>query len=164
MLRAVPLLCLFFSALSNKGILDFLSLLSIFFSLSLFLSLFLSFFFSLLLLYLPACFNSFPGFQEAMATRSVSSEIIARQRTQLLHVLQQDPDSLLDTLASRRLISEEEYEMLEQIPDALRKSRKLLIVVQKNGEESCQCFLRCLSDVFPEAAAALGLTHGKLLF
>ncbi|XP_049994894.1 caspase recruitment domain-containing protein 6 isoform X1 [Alexandromys fortis] len=94
-----------------------------------------------------------------MATKSASSEIIARQRTKLLNVLQQDPDSLLDTLASQRLISEDEYEMLEQIPDPLKKSRKLLIVVQKRGEESCHCFLRCFSDTFPEAAATLGLKH-----
>ncbi|XP_057646149.1 caspase recruitment domain-containing protein 6 [Chionomys nivalis] len=94
-----------------------------------------------------------------MATKRASSEIIARQRTKLLTVLQQDPDSLLDTLASQRLISEDEYEMLEQIPDPLKKSRKLLIVVQKRGEESCHCFLRCLSDAFPEAAATLGLKH-----
>ncbi|XP_038179208.1 caspase recruitment domain-containing protein 6 [Arvicola amphibius] len=94
-----------------------------------------------------------------MATRSASSEIIARQRTKLLSVLQQDPDSLLDTLASQRLISEDEYEMLEQIPDPLKKSRKLLIVVQKRGEESWHCFLRCLSVAFPEAAATLGLKH-----
>ncbi|XP_075832075.1 caspase recruitment domain-containing protein 6 [Microtus pennsylvanicus] len=92
-----------------------------------------------------------------MATKSASSEIIARQRTKLLNVLQQDPDSLLDTLASQRLISEDEYEMLEQIPDPLKKSRKLLIVIRKRGEESCHCFLRCLSDVFPEAAATLDL-------
>ncbi|KAH0520566.1 Caspase recruitment domain-containing protein 6 [Microtus ochrogaster] len=92
-----------------------------------------------------------------MATKSASSEIIARQRTKLLNVLQQDPDSLLDMLASQSLISEDEYEMLEQIPDPLKKSRKLLIVIRKRGEESCHCFLRCLSDVFPEAAATLDL-------
>ncbi|XP_040613547.1 caspase recruitment domain-containing protein 6 isoform X2 [Mesocricetus auratus] len=100
-----------------------------------------------------------PASQEAMATESASSEIIERQRTKLLNVLQQDPDSLLDTLTSRSLISEDEYEMLEEITDPLRKSRKLLIVVQKKGEESCRCFLKCLSNAFPEAAATLGLKH-----
>ncbi|XP_027257171.1 caspase recruitment domain-containing protein 6 [Cricetulus griseus] len=94
-----------------------------------------------------------------MATESASSEIIERQRTKLLTVLQQDPDSLLDTLTSRRLISEDEYEMLEEITDPLKKSRKLLIVVQKKGEESCRCFLKCLSNAFPEAATTLDLKH-----
>ncbi|CAH6787333.1 caspase recruitment domain-containing protein 6 [Phodopus roborovskii] len=92
-----------------------------------------------------------------MATESASSEIIDRQRTKLLNVLQQDPDSLLDTLTSRRLISEDEYEMLEEITDPLKKSRKLLIVIQKKGEESCRSFLKCLSNAFPEAATTLGL-------
>ncbi|KAL1783598.1 caspase recruitment domain-containing protein 6 [Sigmodon hispidus] len=96
-----------------------------------------------------------------MATESISSEIIERQRTKLLSVLQQDPDSVLDTLTSRELISEDEYEMLEEITDPLKKSRKLLIVVQKKGEESCRCFLKCLSNAFPEAATILGLNkHG----
>ncbi|XP_059132632.1 caspase recruitment domain-containing protein 6 [Peromyscus eremicus] len=94
-----------------------------------------------------------------MATESASSEIIEKQRTKLLNVLQQDPDSILDTLASRRLISEDEYEMLEEIPDPLKKSRKLLIVVQKKGEESCGCFLQCLSNSSPEAATILGLNY-----
>ncbi|KAL6041362.1 hypothetical protein STEG23_007478 [Scotinomys teguina] len=94
-----------------------------------------------------------------MATESTSSEIIERQRTKLLNVLQQDPDSILDTLASRRLISEDEYEMLEEIPDPLKKSRKLLIVVQKKGEESCRSFLQCLSKAFPGAVTTLGLRH-----
>lgn len=82
-----------------------------------------------------------------MATERASSEIIEKQRTKLLHVLQQDPDSILDTLASRRLISEDEYEMLEEIPDPLKKSRKLLIVVQKKGEESCRRFLQFVRRV-----------------
>ncbi|XP_042117416.2 caspase recruitment domain-containing protein 6 isoform X1 [Peromyscus maniculatus bairdii] len=103
--------------------------------------------------------GSQPASQEAMATERASSEIIEKQRTKLLHVLQQDPDSILDTLASRRLISEDEYEMLEEIPEPLKKSRKLLIVVQKKGEESCRRFLQCLSDASPEAATVLGFNY-----
>ncbi|XP_036063026.1 caspase recruitment domain-containing protein 6 isoform X2 [Onychomys torridus] len=103
--------------------------------------------------------ESQPASQEAMATENASSEIIDRQRAKLLHVLQQDPDSILDTLASRRLISEDEYEMLEEIPDPLKKSRKLLIVVQTKGEESCRCFLQCLSNASPEAATTLGVNY-----
>ncbi|XP_055457046.1 caspase recruitment domain-containing protein 6 [Psammomys obesus] len=95
-----------------------------------------------------------------MATEGTSSEIIERQRTKLLNVLQQDPDSFLDTLTSRRLISEEEYETLEEITDPLKKSRKLLILVQKKGEDSCCCFLKCLSNAFPELAATLAFKYG----
>lgn len=92
-----------------------------------------------------------------MASEGASSEIIEKQRTKLLSVLQQDPDSILDTLTSRRLISEEEYETLEAITDPLKKSRKLLILIQKKGEDSCCCFLKCLSNAFPQSASTLGL-------
>lgn len=92
-----------------------------------------------------------------MATEGASSEIIEKQRTKLLNVLQQDPDSILDTLTSRRLISEEEYETLEAITDPLKKSRKLLILIQKKGEDSCRCFLKYLSNAFPESASTLDL-------
>lgn len=92
-----------------------------------------------------------------MASEGASSEIIEKQRTKLLSVLQQDPDSILDTLTSRRLISEEEYETLEAITDPLKKTRKLLILIQKKGEDSCCCFLKYLSSAFPESASTLGL-------
>ncbi|ELK06089.1 caspase recruitment domain-containing protein 6 [Pteropus alecto] len=94
-----------------------------------------------------------------MATRSVASEIIERERKKLLEILQQDPDSVLDTLTSRRLISEEEYETLENITDPLKKIRKLLILVQKKGEVSCQHFLKCLCSTFPESPTIWDLGH-----
>lgn len=99
-----------------------------------------------------------------MAAGSVPSEIIERERKRLLEILQKDSDSVLDTLTSRRLISEEEYETLENITDPLKKSRKLLILVQKKGEVSCQHFLKCLLSTFPESATIWGLQHGKLDF
>lgn len=99
-----------------------------------------------------------------MATGSVFSEITEKERKKLLEILQQDPDSLLDTLTSRRLISEEEYETLEDITDALKKSQKLLILVQKKGEVSCQHFLKCLLSTFSESATIRGLKHRKLNF
>lgn len=92
-----------------------------------------------------------------MATGRVPSEIIERERKKLLEILQEDPDSILDTLTSRRLISEEEYETLENITDPLKKIRKLLILVQKKGEVSCQHFLKCLCSTFPESATIWGL-------
>ncbi|XP_029423667.1 caspase recruitment domain-containing protein 6 isoform X2 [Nannospalax galili] len=94
-----------------------------------------------------------------MAAVCTSSEIIAIKRTRLLQILQQDPDSVLDTLTSQRLISEEEHETLEKVTDPLKKSRKLLILVQKKGEVSCECFLKCLFSMFPESATTLDLKH-----
>ncbi|XP_027462624.1 caspase recruitment domain-containing protein 6 isoform X1 [Zalophus californianus] len=94
-----------------------------------------------------------------MAAGSVPSEIIEREQKKLLEILRQDPDSVLDTLTSRRLVSEEEYETLEKITDPLKKSRKLLILVQKKGEVSCQHFLKCLLSTFPESATIWGLRH-----
>ncbi|XP_059550851.1 caspase recruitment domain-containing protein 6 isoform X1 [Myotis daubentonii] len=97
-----------------------------------------------------------------MATGSAPSEIIERERKKLLEILQQDLDSILDSLTSRRLISEDEYEALEDIPDPLKKSRKLLILVQKKGEDSCQHFLKCLFSTFPESATTWDLRQESL--
>lgn len=97
-----------------------------------------------------------------MATGTAPSEIIERERKKLLEILQQDLDSILDSLTSRRLISEDEYEALEGMADPLRKSRKLLILVQKKGEDSCQHFLKCLRSTFPGSATTWGLRPGKL--
>lgn len=97
-----------------------------------------------------------------MATGRVSSEIIEKERKKILEILKQDPDFILDTLASRKLISEDEYETLEKIPDPLKKTRKLLIVVQRKGEGSCQHFLKCLFSAFPESATTWDLKRGKL--
>ncbi|XP_036919125.1 caspase recruitment domain-containing protein 6 [Sturnira hondurensis] len=94
-----------------------------------------------------------------MATRGASSEMIERERKKLLGILQQDLDSVLDSLSSRRLISEDEYETLEDMTDPQKKSRKLLILVQKKGEVSCQHFLKCLFSTFPESATTWGLRH-----
>ncbi|KAM6224367.1 caspase recruitment domain-containing protein 6 [Rhynchocyon petersi] len=92
-----------------------------------------------------------------MATDPVPSEIIERERKKVLEILQQDPESVLDTLTSRRLISEEEYESLETITDPLKKSRKLLILVQKKGEVGCLHFLKCLVNTFPDSVTVWDL-------
>lgn len=99
-----------------------------------------------------------------MAAGSVPSQIIEKERKKLLEILQQDPDCILDTLTSRKLISEEEYEILENITDPLKKSRKLLILVQKKGEVSCQLFLNCLFNTFSRSATICNLNHGRLNF
>ncbi|KAB0350891.1 hypothetical protein FD754_015748 [Muntiacus muntjak] len=97
-----------------------------------------------------------------MATGSVPSQIIEKERKKLLEILQQDPDCILDTLTSRKLISEEEYEILENITDPLKKSRKLLILVQKKGEVSCQLFLNCLFNTFSQSATICNLNQEVL--
>lgn len=99
-----------------------------------------------------------------MAAGSVPSQIIEKERKKLLEILQQDPDCILDTLTSRKLISEEEYEILENITDPLKKSRKLLILVQKKGEVSCRLFLNCLFNTFSQSATICNLNQGKLHF
>ena len=99
-----------------------------------------------------------------MATGSVPSQIIEKERKKLLEILQQDPDCILDTLTSRKLISEEEYEILENITDPVKKSRKLLILVQKKGEVSCQLFLNCLFNTFSQSATICNLNQGRLHF
>ncbi|XP_028381757.2 caspase recruitment domain-containing protein 6 [Phyllostomus discolor] len=106
-----------------------------------------------------------PGREEmpTMATRSAPSEIIERERKKLLEILQQDLDSVLDSLTSRKLISEDEYETLEDMTDPLKKSRKLLILVQKKGEASCQHFLKCLLSTFPESATTWGFSWHEFL-
>ncbi|XP_027719255.1 caspase recruitment domain-containing protein 6 [Vombatus ursinus] len=89
-----------------------------------------------------------------MTTPIMASAIIEKERQKLVKILQQDPDSLLDTLASQSLISEEEYEILETVTDPLKKSRKMLILIQKKGEKSCQQFLECLHSAFPNSATS----------
>nr|XP_020770571.1 caspase recruitment domain-containing protein 6 isoform X1 [Odocoileus virginianus texanus]XP_020770572.1 caspase recruitment domain-containing protein 6 isoform X1 [Odocoileus virginianus texanus]XP_020770573.1 caspase recruitment domain-containing protein 6 isoform X1 [Odocoileus virginianus texanus] len=97
-----------------------------------------------------------------MAAGSVPSQIIEKERKKLLKILQQDPDCILDTLTSRKLISEEEYEILENITDPLKKSRKLLILVQKKGEVSCRLFLNCLFNTFSQSATICNLNQEVL--
>ncbi|XP_042546563.1 caspase recruitment domain-containing protein 6 isoform X1 [Dipodomys spectabilis] len=94
---------------------------------------------------------------ETMAWEMTAWEFIEGQRKKLLVILQQDPDSVLDALISRSVISGEEYETLDRVTDPLKKSRKLLILVQKKGEMCCQRFLRCLFNTFPESAPSWDL-------
>ncbi|KAM5264401.1 LOW QUALITY PROTEIN: caspase recruitment domain-containing protein 6 [Ctenodactylus gundi] len=87
-----------------------------------------------------------------------SSEIVEKQK-KLLKILQRNPDSVLNRLTSWNLISEEEYETLEKTADPLQKSQKLLFLVLKKGEVSCQYFLQSLISTFPESATTWGLSN-----
>lgn len=86
-------------------------------------------------------------------------EMIRKGRKELLEILQKDVDLLLDELNSQSVITEEEYEDLDQTEeDSKKKSRKLLILLQRKGERACCQFLECLEIVYPGSNQVLQCT------
>nr|XP_027809771.1 nucleolar protein 3 isoform X2 [Marmota flaviventris] len=71
------------------------------------------------------------------------SETIDRERKRLVETLQADSGLLLDALVARGVLTGPEYEALDALPDAERRVRRLLLVVQSKGEAACQELLRC---------------------
>lgn len=71
------------------------------------------------------------------------SEIIDRERKRLVDTLQADSGLLLDALVARGVLTGPEYEALDALPDAERRVRRLLLLVQSKGEAACQELLRC---------------------
>ncbi|XP_037371754.1 nucleolar protein 3 [Talpa occidentalis] len=71
------------------------------------------------------------------------SETIDRERKRLVETLQADSGLLLDALLARGVLTGPEYEALDALPDAERRVRRLLVVVQGKGEAACQELLRC---------------------
>ncbi|XP_004460978.3 nucleolar protein 3 [Dasypus novemcinctus] len=71
------------------------------------------------------------------------SETIDRERKRLVETLQADSGLLLDALLARGVLTPPEYEALDALPDAERRMRRLLLVVQGKGEAACQELLRC---------------------
>lgn len=71
------------------------------------------------------------------------SETIDRERKRLVETLQADSGLLLDALLARGVITGPEYEALDALPDAERRVRRLLLVVQSKGEAACQELLHC---------------------
>lgn len=71
------------------------------------------------------------------------SEIIDRERKRLVETLQADSGLLLDALVARGVLTGPEYEALDALPDAERRVRRLLLLVQSKGEAACQELLRC---------------------
>lgn len=71
------------------------------------------------------------------------SETIDRERKRLVETLQADSGLLLDALLARGVLTGPEYEALDALPDAERRVRRLLVVVQSKGEAACQELLRC---------------------
>ncbi|XP_011787462.1 PREDICTED: nucleolar protein 3 isoform X1 [Colobus angolensis palliatus] len=71
------------------------------------------------------------------------SETIDRERKRLVETLQADSGLLLDALLARGVLTGPEYEALDALPDAERRVRRLLLLVQGKGEAACQELLRC---------------------
>lgn len=71
------------------------------------------------------------------------SETIDRERKRLVETLQADSGLLLDALVARGVLTGPEYEALDALPDAERRVRRLLLLVQSKGEAACQELLRC---------------------
>ncbi|KYO28641.1 interferon-induced very large GTPase 1 isoform X2 [Alligator mississippiensis] len=77
-------------------------------------------------------------------------EAIHRGRATLLAHLSVESELLLDEVAALGIITEEEYEALETCAEPREKVRRLLVKVQRKGEDSCQQFLDCLQSLFPD--------------
>lgn len=71
------------------------------------------------------------------------SETIDRERKRLVETLQVDSGLLLDALLARGVLTGPEYEALDELPDAERRVRRLLLLVQSKGEAACQELLLC---------------------
>ncbi|XP_042636814.1 nucleolar protein 3 [Orycteropus afer afer] len=71
------------------------------------------------------------------------SETIDRERKRLVETLQADSGLLLDALLARGVLNAAEYEALDALPDAERRMRRLLLLVQSKGEAACNELLHC---------------------
>ncbi|XP_006863705.1 PREDICTED: nucleolar protein 3 [Chrysochloris asiatica] len=76
-------------------------------------------------------------------TQERPSETIDRERKRLVETLQADCGLLLDALLTRGVLTGAEYEALDALPDAERRVRRLLLLVQSKGEGACHELLRC---------------------
>ncbi|XP_027703549.1 nucleolar protein 3 [Vombatus ursinus] len=77
------------------------------------------------------------------------SDVIQRERKQLVEVLRNDSGILLDGLMARGIITVSEYESLDAMGDPERMVRRILLIVQKKGEFACQELLKCASEIHP---------------
>ncbi|XP_042328780.1 interferon-induced very large GTPase 1-like isoform X2 [Sceloporus undulatus] len=82
-------------------------------------------------------------------------ETIRREREKLLVFLDRAPDLILDDAASQGFISETEYNDLDKLQSSKEKMRKLLVKIQRKGEETCQQFLEGVRSLFPDLPPAL---------
>lgn len=75
--------------------------------------------------------------------------VIRTKRKELIGIIQRDPENVLDELLARSVITEQEYDSMNQLQDKVARIRKLLIYIQKRGEATCRNFLECLELLFP---------------
>nr|XP_045378190.1 nucleolar protein 3 [Camelus bactrianus]XP_045378191.1 nucleolar protein 3 [Camelus bactrianus]XP_045378192.1 nucleolar protein 3 [Camelus bactrianus]XP_045378193.1 nucleolar protein 3 [Camelus bactrianus]XP_045378194.1 nucleolar protein 3 [Camelus bactrianus]XP_045378195.1 nucleolar protein 3 [Camelus bactrianus] len=80
------------------------------------------------------------------------SETIDRERKRLVETLQADSGLLLDALLARGVLTGPEYEALDALPDAERRVRRLLLLVQSYRERSYDP--PCPGHWTPEAAGS----------
>ncbi|XP_054850104.1 up-regulator of cell proliferation-like [Eublepharis macularius] len=97
-----------------------------------------------------------------MASAEKPSDIIQKERKQLIEIIREDLELVLDDLVSQSIITEEEYEALDKLKeDSRKKTRKLLILVQKKGGGACGQFLERLEIAYPGLNLALQCSdHG----
>ncbi|XP_072492106.1 nucleolar protein 3 isoform X2 [Notamacropus eugenii] len=77
------------------------------------------------------------------------SDMIQRERKQLVEVLKNDSVILLDGLMARGILTVSEYESLDAMDDPERRMRRILLIVQQKGEFACQELLKCASEIHP---------------
>ncbi|XP_051831000.1 nucleolar protein 3 [Antechinus flavipes] len=77
------------------------------------------------------------------------SELIQRERRQLIEGLKNDSGVLLDGLLARGILTVSEYESLDAMDDPERIVRRVLLIVQKKGEFACQELLKCAAEIRP---------------
>ncbi|XP_060636162.2 interferon-induced very large GTPase 1-like [Anolis sagrei] len=82
-------------------------------------------------------------------------ETIRREREKLIAFLERAPDLILDDAASQGFISETDYSELDKLQSSKEKMRKLLVKIQRKGEEICHRFLESIRSIFPDLPAAL---------
>nr|XP_060636162.1 interferon-induced very large GTPase 1-like [Anolis sagrei ordinatus] len=82
-------------------------------------------------------------------------ETIRREREKLIAFLERAPDLILDDAASQGFISETDYSELDKLQSSKEKMHKLLVKIQRKGEEICHRFLESIRSIFPDLPAAL---------
>lgn len=84
-----------------------------------------------------------------------ANEMMRKGRKQLIEILEEDSDLVLEELFSESVITEEEYETCNKIREDSKRSRKLLLLIQKKGEMACCQFLEHLEIACPGSKRVL---------
>ncbi|XP_053114758.1 uncharacterized protein LOC128328740 [Hemicordylus capensis] len=86
---------------------------------------------------------------------AMAFETIQRGRKKLISFLQAAPDLILDDMASQGFISEDDYNVLDELLEPKKKMRRLLVKIQRGGEQTCQHFLESIKTHFPDLPSDL---------